>query len=324
MILDIVFLIGGFVLLIKGADYLVDGASDVAKRFGVSSLVIGLTVVAFGTSAPELAVNILSAVSGNTEIALGNINGSNIANILLVLGVTALFVTIPVQSRTVIKEIPFMLLSGVVLLMVMLDTVIEGTPVDMISRIDGLMLLAFFAIFIYYLFLSAKDVTTGKTERAKRSFFIAGLLAVGGLAMLFVGGQITVNGAVGIAEGLGVSESLIALTIVALGTSLPELVTAVVAARKGQTDMAIGNVVGSSVFNILLVLGATSVIAPISVSTGNIWDATVALGAMIVLMIAVQMGEGKVEKTNKDVSKREGLLMLTLYFAYIFYIIIRG
>lgn len=325
MLLNLVLLVSGFALLIKGADYLVDGASDIARRFRVSSLVIGLTIVAFGTSAPELAVNVLSAVSGNTDIALGNINGSNIANILLVLGVTGIFARIPVKSRTIVKEIPFMILAGSVLVFVMLDSALEGTAENMISRIDGIMFLSFFLIFLYYMYLSARDITSAKIERSKRSFFIAFVMTFMGLIGLVLGGQLTVLGATNVALGLGVSQTLIAISVVAIGTSLPELITSIVAARKGDTDMAIGNVVGSNIFNILFVLGTTAVIAPINASKEHITDSIVALGAMLILLIVVHFGGGFLKKDiSKDVSRKEGAFMILLYLTYIIYVVLRG
>ncbi|MFH1631432.1 MAG: calcium/sodium antiporter [bacterium] len=323
MLIDFVIFIGGIALVIKGADYLVDGASDIAKRLKVSSLVIGLTVVAFGTSAPELAVNIFSAIGGHTEIALGNVNGSNIANILLILGAAGMVATIPIQSRTVIKEVPFMILSGVVLVLLMLDTVLEGAPAGMISRIDGLVLIAFFSIFIYYLFLSSKDVSGAKVEKAKRSFLAATGLSIFGIGGLLIGGQLTVSGASGLALGFGVSETLIAVTIVALGTSLPELVTAVVAARKGETDIAVGNIIGSVVFNILLILGATAVITPIAVLSVNIVDALVSLGAMLLLLAAIFIRSDS-RDGMRSIYKTESVIFLILYAAYIVYAVMRG
>lgn len=324
MITNLVFLVAGIALLIKGADYLVDGAGSIARRLGVSTLVIGLTVVAFGTSAPELAVNILSATSGNTDIALGNINGSNIANILLVLGITAYIASVPVKSRTVIKEVPFMLLSGLILVVVMADSFLGDSNIAIISRTDGLLLLGFFAIFIYYLFLSSKSTPAAKIEKTKMPLWKSSGLTLMGLIGLGLGGQLTVSGATGIAGAAGISDSLIALTIIAIGTSLPELVTAVVATRKGDTDLAVGNVIGSVIFNILLVIGVTSLIAPIAVNSINIVDALVALGAMALLFIAIHVGNGFLKDPNKDISKKEGLVFIALYIVYIVYIVIRG
>ena len=326
MITNIVMLIGGLLLLVKGADYLVEGASSVAQRFGISSLVIGLTVVAFGTSAPELVVNIISAFTGSTEIAIGNVNGSNIANILLILGVTAFVTTVPVKSRTVVKEIPFMVLSGVILIILMLDGPLEG-GVAGLSRIDGLVLLGFFSIFMYYLLLSAKGTKgAAKVEKPSVKLYVATLMTVAGLIGLVVGGKLTVDGASAIALGIGISEGLVAVTIVAIGTSLPELVTSVVAAKRGKTDLAIGGVVGSNIFNIMLVLGLTATISPkiMTISTAGIWDATVALGAMLVLLMAL-IAKGSSRNNGKwSLSRKEGLLFILLYVTYLVYIVIRG
>lgn len=325
--LNIIFILAGFMLLIKGADYLVEGSSSIARRLGVSTLVIGLTVVAFGTSAPELVVNILSATSGRTELAFGNINGSNIANILLILGAAALFARIPVKSQTVIKEIPFMLLSGFVLLVITADVWLEGAAVNQISRIDGIVLLSFFVIFMYYLWLSTRETKAGaKVEKEKKSFGVAAALTVMGLAGLVIGGYLAVEGASGIARMLGASETLIGLTIVALGTSLPELVAAVTAARKGETDLAIGNVVGSNVFNILLVLGITSTITPVPVSAAAQMDAVVAFLAMTILFFAIFNIERDKQgrRESPDIEKPGAIFFLLMYVAYIVYIVIRG
>lgn len=324
--LDILFIIAGFMLLIKGADYLVEGSSSIARRLGISTLVIGLTVVAFGTSAPELVVSILSATSGSTELALGNINGSNIANILLILGATALVTRIPVKSQTVLKEIPFMLLAGFILVVLTMDVVLEGAQVNVISRIDGIILLSFFVVFMYYLWLSVRETGSAKKQKPKRSFFIASVMTFAGLAGLVVGGYFAVEGASGVALALGFSETLIGLTVVAIGTSLPELVSAVTAARKGETDLAIGNVVGSCVFNILLVVGTTSVIRPIPVESAAGFDTIMALVVMMILFIAIFNVERDKQgrRQSPDLEKAAGIFFLLLYVAYIVYIVIRG
>ncbi|MCH8049211.1 calcium/sodium antiporter [Patescibacteria group bacterium] len=324
MMLNIIFVIAGFMLLVKGADYLVDGSSSIARRFGISTLVIGLTVVAFGTSAPELTINILSAVSGRTELALANVNGSNIANILLILGITAFLTRIPVRSRTVLKEIPFMLLSGFVIVILMLDMVLEGAGSSEISRIDGIILLSFFAIFMYYLFLSIKETGAAKVEREKRSLSSSSMLTIAGLIGLIVGGYLAVEGASGIALGLGISETLVGLTIVAIGTSLPELVAAVVAARKNEIDLAVGGVVGSNIFNILLVLGATSVIQPITINQRGLEDAIAALAAMILLFFALFTDKSPAHFKTRSINGKTGAVFLFIYVAYIVYIVIRG
>lgn len=314
----------GFTLLIKGADYLVDGASNIAKKLGVSTLIIGLTIVAFGTSAPELVVNILSAIGGNPELALGNINGSDIANILLILGIAAWFSHIPVKSQTVIKEIPFMFLAGVVLVILLSDVGLNGGSSVTLSRSDGLVLVSFFTIFLYYLFLNARDVAgPAKEERAKMGMQKAAGLTVMGLVGLILGGKLVVDGAVGVAMKLGVSETLVGLTIVALGTSLPELVSSIVAVRKGETDLAVGGVVGSNIFNILLVLGVTSTISPIVVSEASIIDSVVSLAVtgFFFLLIFTRLDK---TSTSRGIDKYEGSLLLITYVTYIAYTIFRG
>ncbi|PIZ54793.1 sodium:proton exchanger [Candidatus Uhrbacteria bacterium CG_4_10_14_0_2_um_filter_41_7] len=326
MITSAVMLIGGLLLLIKGADYLVEGASSIAMRFGISGLVIGLTVVAFGTSAPELVVNLIAAFTGNTDLALGNVNGSNIANILLILGITSLLTTIPVKSRTVIKEIPFMILSGAMLIILMLDAPLEG-GVSGLSRIDGLVLLGFFSIFMYYLVLSTRGTKGGATvEKTHLKLVTALLMTAGGLFALVFGGKLTVDGATAIALSMGISEGLIAATVVAVGTSLPELVTSIVAARKGKTDVAVGGIVGSNIFNIMMILGLTATISPnfMAVTSQGIWDATMALGAMIVLLVALFAGGKQTEDSDLTLSKKEGLVFVALYLVYLVFIVIRG
>ena len=324
MLTSIFFILAGFALLIKAADYLVDGASSIAKRFGISTLVIGLTIVAFGTSAPELVVNVLASISGSAELALGNINGSTIANILLILGAAAMFGNIPVKSQTVIKEIPFMFLAGVVLVILLSDIALNGDPLAVLSRSDGLILLTFFAIFMYYLFLTAKDAAgPAKEERPEMGLWKASGLTVMGLIGLILGGKLVVDGAVGMALGLGISETLVGLTIVALGTSLPELVSSIAAVRKGEPDIAVGAVVGSNVFNILMVLGLTSTISPIIVMKASIVDTVVALAVMglFFLLIFTRLGKNSV---SRGLDPYEGIVLLMVYVAYISYTIFRG
>jgi cation:H+ antiporter len=325
MIIHIISVIAGFMLLIKGADYLVDGSTSLARRMGVSTLVIGLTVVAFGTSAPELVVNIVAAFSGTPDIALGNINGTNIANVFLILGIAALFVRIPVKTRTVWREVPFMLFAGLLLVLLLLDRVLTQSDVIALTRIDGLILLLSFAVFLYYLFVSAqKTKGAAKVEQTSISRGRAFVLTGSGFAGLIVGGHLTVRGASELALSFGVSETLVALTIVAIGTSLPELAAAVTAARKGHTDLAIGNVVGSTVFNILLVLGLTATISPktMVVDAINVQDAIIAFGAMLVMYIALFIG-GR-SYADRGVGKRAGIVFLVLYVAYFVFVLVRG
>jgi cation:H+ antiporter len=326
MLLNIIFVVAGFMLLVKGADYLVEGSSSIARRFGVSTLVIGLTVVAFGTSAPELAVNILSASFGKTELAFGNINGSNIANILLILGLTAFIARVPITSRTLIKEIPFMVLSGFMLMLLSLDIFLEGADVAIISRIDGLVLVSFFFIFMYYLWLSIRGARAAKKEKENKSFALSVITTISGFLGLVIGGYLAVEGASNLAVFMGVSETLVGLTIVAIGTSLPELVTALVAAKKGETDLAVGNVVGSNIFNILLVLGTTATIHPIPVTQSGVIDATIAFSVMLLTLVIIFLAGNN--KSGRDerwtINGRVGSTFLVLYILYIIYVIVRG
>ncbi|MBU0613694.1 calcium/sodium antiporter [Patescibacteria group bacterium] len=326
MILNIGLVIGGIFLLVKGADFLVSGSSAIAQRLHISKLVIGLTLVAFGTSAPELAVNMLSAISGNAEIALGNINGSNIANIMLILGAAGLFTTIHVRSRTIVKEIPFMLLSGVVLVVMMLDGVLAGQPA-LLTRSEGILMLIFASIFLYYLFLSAKDINSvANVEVPKVKLAGAIIMSLGGLVALVFGAKLTVDGAVGIAEWFNVSQTLIALTVVAIGTSLPELVTAITAARKGEVDLVVGNVVGSNIFNILLVIGMTASISPVAIQvTGHaISDAIVAVCAMLLLVIFVLISKLTGKQRGFYINRVEGAILILGYICYLVFIAFRG
>lgn len=315
MILTIGLLVLGFILLIKGADLLVDGSSSVAKRFGVSDLIIGLTVVAFGTSAPELIVNIVSAVQGNSEIAIGNILGSNIANILLILGLTAIIVPLKVQRSTTWREIPFALLAVLMLGVMANDSLIDGAQSSFISAGDGIVLLGFFAVFMYYIFGSAKknvqehgdeDINTKKHSVIKSI-----VLIISGLAGLVVGGKWVVDSAIVLATSWGMSESVIGLTVVAVGTSLPELATSIAAALKGKADIAIGNVVGSNIFNIFWILGVTSLISPLPfLATSNI-DILATILATILLFVWMFIGK------KHHLKRWQGVVFVLLYVVYV-------
>lgn len=309
----------GFVLLIKGADYLVTGASAVAFKFGIPPLVIGLTIVAFGTSAPEMVVNLLASFSGNTDIAIGNIIGSNIVNILLILGVTALICPVIVQKSTVWKEIPFALLAVVVVAFMANDVFIDGAEASFLTRIDGLVLISFFIIFLYYIIGLAKQTPVEESEKpADVSTLRSWIFIVGGLIGLVIGGKWIVDGAVVFAASLGVSEALIGLTIVAVGTSLPELATSVVAALKKNTDIAVGNIVGSSIFNIFWILGISAAIAPLPFAQTLTIDIFVNLGATVLLFLALFVGK------KHTIEKWQGFLFIGLYVAYVGFLVIRG
>ena len=265
MILLIVKFIVGLLLIIKGADWLTDGASDIARRFNVSSLVIGLTIVAFGTSAPELVVSVISAVKGQADLAIGNVVGSNIFNSLAIVGVTAIICPVACSKGNIRYDVPLSLLASVVLFVMANDTLL-GASSDVISRSDGIVLLCFMAIFMAYsitLGINSNHDVVDKQQPSAAPLGKSVLLFLIGLAGLIVGGEWMVDGASGIAAHMGVSQSIIALTIVAAGTSFPEMMTSIMAARKGDTDMALGNVVGSNIFNIFFILGTSATITPL-------------------------------------------------------------
>lgn len=310
-------LILGFVLLIKGADFLVDGSASLAKKYNISNIVIGLTIVAFGTSTPELIVSLIASMNGNTEIAIGNVVGSNIVNIFFILGVSATIYPLATKSNTIWKEIPMSLLAALLLWVMANDQLIDGANSSMLSRIDGIVFLAFFIIFIYYTVGIAKSDTDDSPEieiqniTPGKSF----LFIVLGLAGLIIGGKWIVDGAVALAKNLGLSESLIGLTIVAVGTSLPELAASAVAAYKKQTDIAIGNVVGSNIFNIFLILGISSLIKPLPFTSGSNINVMVACLASIVLFVLLFVGKKHI------IQKWQGLLMILIYVVYVGYLV---
>ncbi len=309
----------GFIILIKGADLLVNGASTIAKKLKVSDLVIGLTVVAFGTSAPELFVNVSASIQGNSEIAIGNIIGSNIANILLILGVSALIFPLAVQSTTVWKEIPFSLLAALILGILANDYLIDHKENSELTKSDGLILIGFFIIFIYYIFSIAKKSENTVNEEFKQpSNLRTAAYIILGLTGLVLGGTWISNGAVEIAAQFGVSEYLIGLTVVAVGTSLPELATSAVSAYKKNTDIAIGNVVGSNIFNIFWVLGLSAVIKPLPFQPSGNSDIAMTVFSSILLFAVLFVGK-------KNVLERwQGALFLMLYVGYIVFLIKRG
>lgn len=316
--LNFIYLAGGIALIIYGANWLVDGASSVAKKFGISDLVIGLTIVAFGTSAPELTVNIFSALKGSTDIAVGNVLGSNICNILLILGITTIISPIKIKKNTQWREIPFALLSAIVLGIVANDILLDNaTNGNFITRVDGLILLCFMAIFLVYTFEIARYTSDSETLEAVVPLPIwkSAALIVAGLAGLFFGGQYLVEGAVNIAKLLGMTEKVIGLTIIAIGTSLPELATSIVAARAKKADMAIGNVIGSNIFNTFFILGTTSMIKPLPISASLSTDLMVNLGVSILLFIATFVFSRNV------LGRSEGIIFVSLYVGYLAYVL---
>jgi cation:H+ antiporter len=315
MLTYILFVVG-FVLLISGANLLVEGAASIAKKLSISSIVIGLTVVSFGTSAPEFIVSIFASIQGNTAIAIGNILGSNIVNILLILGVSAIIFPLATKENTVWKEIPLSLLAAILLGVMVNDTLIDGGTFSGITRIDGIVFLAFFIIFLYYTFGISKvsgentDLEIKEMSYMKSSFYVAG-----GLLGLVFGGKWIVDGAIKIAEGFNVSQSLIGLTVVAIGTSLPELATSAVAAYKKQSDIAIGNVVGSNIFNIFWILGFSSVINPLPFSKDSAIDVIMTIVASLILFIIMFIGK------KHTVERWQGVIMILIYIGYVAYLI---
>lgn len=308
MIFQVFLLVVGFVMLIKGADFFVEGAAELAKRLRIPELIIGLTVVAMGTSMPEAAVSITAQLQGNTEITIGNIVGSNILNILIILGVSSLFGTLKVSRTTVRYEIPFVIFCSVLLTILGLD--------GMITLGDGVILWAFFLAFLAYLALGARRQKENKAPEQEKqvlnALWLELVMIAGGLAVLIIGSRFSVNAATEIARWLGISERFIGLTVVALGTSLPELFTSVTATRKGSNDIAIGNIVGSNIFNILFIVGTSGLISDVSFHSRFITDSIVMIGAAVLLGLCVIR--------RKEITGWAGSLMLVCYAGYFAYL----
>lgn len=312
--MNYILLILGFVLLVKCADIFVDGSSNLAKALKVPTLIIGLTIVAFGTSAPEAAVSVTSSLKGQNDMALGNVVGSNICNILLVLGVSALFNPLKAKKQIILKDFLFCLLSYLVLFVMVAGPFFMKEGFGVLSRSDGLVLLCFLAVYLYSLILNINRNDMKKVE--ERKFSIKDIICIiVGIVGIILGGNLVVNSATKIAADFGVSESLIALTVVAIGTSLPELVTSVVAAKKGETDIAIGNVIGSCIFNICFILGMSGSIKSIVIGFDSIIDILfMGLSGLIVYLFSIK---------NKRIGAFKGLIMIGMYVLYTVYIIAR-
>lgn len=322
MILDIVFLIVGLVLILVGANALTDGASTLAKRWGMSDLVVGLTVVAFGTSAPELVISVMSAIDGNAGLAIGNVVGSNIFNVCAIIGITALVKPIKVSKDIMTADIPLVILSALVLLAMGNSSLLDGSGSNMLTRVDGIILLLFFLVFMHHTFASAKNTSpVAKADTDSGSdkvmpMWKAWLWVAGGLAGLIYGGDRFVSGASGIASGLGVSDAVIGLTIVAAGTSLPELATSVTAAMKGKTGIALGNVIGSNIFNIFLVLGCAATVRPLPFgSVGNV-DLLVLAGSCMLFWIFGYLYR------ERTITRLEGGILAACYVGYIAWLVV--
>ena len=315
-----IILVIGFVLLIKGADFFVEGSSSVAKKFNVPSLIIGMTIVAMGTSLPELAVSVTASMTGNNTLAVSNVAGSNIFNLMVVCGACALFAPLTIEKNTLLKEFPFSIICAGLL-------VVLGFLGMSLGRVDGIIFLVIFIVYLLWMIRSAKQARNAgdKLEEEEEELIEEEikilpmwkclLFIVGGMIAIKFGGDFVVDGASSIAAGFGLSQTLIGLTIVALGTSLPELVTSIVAARKDEVDMALGNVIGSNIFNILLILGVAAAISPITFLMENIID--------IVILIVMSLVVWIFAWTSKEINRKEGIAMLLMYAVYMVYICIR-
>ncbi len=305
IMIQIGLLVLGFAMLVKGADWFVDGTSKVARKLGIPQLVVGLTIVAMGTSAPEAAVSITAALKGTADIAIGNVVGSNILNILIILGITGVMTSVAIRKSTLKIEIPYMLVATAILILM-------GYTGMCISRMEGVIFLLMFLGYLTYLFLLAKKEKEVSEEVTQNIWVLLGIAVLGGFIVVW-GSDITVDAAVKIASVIGLGERFIGLTIVALGTSLPELFTSVTAARKGNADIAIGNIVGSNIFNILFILGTTALITPVPYERGFLTDGFVAVGAGVLLWVSVWK--------TMELRRKWGIIMLLCYLAYFIYLL---
>ena len=308
LLLQIGLLVIGFTMLVKGADYFVDGAAGIATKFGIPQLVVGLTIVAMGTSAPEAAVSITGAMNGAADISVGNVVGSNILNVLIILGITGFITSVAVQKSTLMIELPFMLFISVVL-------IVLGMTGNEITFLEGIIFWILFLIYLAYLYVLAKKGTSEETTEDRPIWKLLLFIIAGGVVVVW-GANISVDAAVAIATAIGISEKFIGLTIVALGTSLPELVASVTAAKKGNADIAIGNIVGSNIFNILFVLGTSALIIPIPYKESFLLDGIVAVLAGVLLWVATIR--------KKELTRSWGIIMLLCYVGYLVYLLSLG
>ena len=314
-----IILIIGFILLIKGADIFVDGASNIAKKFGIPSIIVGLTIVSLGTSAPELAVSLIASLEGSNGITIGNVLGSNIFNTLIVLGLTSIIMPIIIKKSIIFKDYIVNVIVTIILLILTFGrTLLNNEPG--LTRVSGIILLIGCIGYIIYLIKSAKDGNDNNNGNEKINIFSSSIKIIIGIIGIILGGNLVVNSASDIAYSFGLSDKLVGLTIVAMGTSLPELVTSMIAAIKGENDIAIGNVLGSNIFNILLILGVSSTINPIVISSSLLVDIVFLI--VISFILGIFMFKGKKEKLS--LGRVEGLILVLLYISYIAYIIFRN
>jgi len=318
LFINILLIVLGMALLIKGGDLLVDGASSLARRFNISELAIGLTVVAFGTSAPELVVSLAAAVGNHSEIALGNVIGSNNFNLLAILGITGIIAPIAVQKNTIRIEIPLSLVAAIILFLLANLNFLPNEE-KMISRVDAGLLLLFFVLFLFYVYKSMKTTTPDNVESAEKTLSLAKsiVFVVLGVVFLVAGGRVVVHSAVALAKAMNISEKIIGLTIIALGTSLPELVTSVTAIIKKSSDIAIGNIIGSNIFNIFLILGTSATVSPIHYSSAFNKDIYFLVFGTLLLLLAMFIGN------RKKLDRWQAAIFLLLYAGYVAYLIMQ-
>lgn len=312
--MDIIYLLLGFIIIIKGSDMLVDGSVNLAKFLKIPTLVIGLTIVAIATGVPEIAISISSSLKGSNGLLLGNLLGSNIFNILFILGLIAIIKPLYIKKEIILKNYAFALLSCLVLFIISYDIYFGDSLVNLITRTEGILLLCFAGIFLYSTVLEATLDKNIKVEKGKFSFKDI-LYIIVGIALIGLSAEVIVNSAVNISKWLGIGEDLIGLTIIAVGTNLPELVTSIVAVRKGEVDIAIGNLVGTNIYNIFLILGLAATINPIVISSNAFIDIIVLAITSFIVYIFIQH--------KKDINRKEGIIMILLYIIYIVYVVIR-
>ena len=316
MLLQIILFLAGLALVVFGADYLVEGASSVARRFGLSEFVIGLTIVGMGTSAPEMVVSFIGAAQGNADIALGNVVGSNIFNTLLILGLTALILPMTITRENKRRDIPMNILTVGVLILLGLEHTIFGVGTDGLSRLDGGILMALFVGYMWLSFKTSSPEENSPSETKQLSIWLALLFIIGGISALIFGGRLFVNSAVSIAHSLGVSDKFIAITILAGGTSMPELATCVAAAVKKKGQLALGNIIGSNIFNILLILGGSALINPLSFADISFIDLGILLASALALLTSCYIGK------RNSIDRLDGVLFLLLWAGYMAWLIV--
>lgn len=325
MFLTIILFSLGFILLIKGADILIDGSSSIAKKYRISTFCIGLTIIAFGTSAPELVVNVLASIKGSSGVVFGNIIGANITNILLILGISAILAPLIIKKATINKEILFSVLAILALGFLVNDSLFNGAVSNVLTRTDGLILILFFSIFIYYVFGVIKENFLQKTIGELKQEIIKEysnltsiIMVVAGLTGLVIGGKWVVAGAINFVQIFGVSEILIGSTVIAIGTTLPELTASITAVKKNRFDMAVGNVIGSNIFNLLWILGISSTVRQINYNSILNIDLIILFVITILLLFLIYVGKKNI------LGRKEGIVLLCLYVGYIGFLIYRG